>query len=182
VQVDTLEEYERKRRNPALRKPLHGTVPKGLSWLYFLTGNASVRRADLLRVGFFDEDFTGYGHEDLELGYRLEKAGIRIVYEPRAVDYHWQHIPFSEQKEKMKLPGRSTVCFYRKHPDPMVKLRLGMTPVSLRAHSLLTGSGILDHLERDAAERDGVARKIVYQYHYVSGIKEMLTQEEAACA
>jgi GT2 family glycosyltransferase len=177
VQVDTLEEYERKRNHPALRKPLHGIAPKKLSWLYFLTGNASVRRADLLRVGSFDESFTGYGHEDLELGYRLEMAGIRIVYEPRAVNYHWQYIPFSEQKEKMKLAGRSTVRFYRKHPDPMVKLRLGMTPVSLRAHSLLTGSGVLDHLERDAAERAGAARNIVYQYHYVSGIKEMLQQQ-----
>jgi GT2 family glycosyltransferase len=173
VQVDTLEEYERKRANPALRKPLHGTAPKRLSWLYFLTGNASVRRADLIRVGMFDEAFTGYGHEDLELGYRLEKAGLRIAYEPRAVNYHWQYIPFSEQKEKMKLAGRSTVRFYRKHPDPMVKLRLGMTPISLGAHSLLSGSGVLDHLEREAAEHAGTARNIVYQYHYVSGIKEM---------
>lgn len=173
VQVATLEEYERKCANPALRKPLHGTAHKRLSWLYFLTGNASVRRADLIRAGLFDEAFTGYGHEDLELGYRLEKAGIRISYEPRAVNYHWQYIPFSEQKEKMKLAGRSTVRFYRKHPDPMVKLRLGMTPISLKAHSLLSGSGVLDHLEREAAERAGTARDIVYQYHYVSGIKEM---------
>jgi glycosyltransferase involved in cell wall biosynthesis len=173
VQVDTLEEYERKCANPALRKPLHGTVPKRLSWLYFLTGNASVRRSELMRAGLFDETFTGYGHEDLELGYRLEKAGLRIAYEPRAVNYHWQYIPFSEQKEKMKLAGRSTVRFYRKHPDPMVKLRLGMTPISLSAHSLLSGSGVLDHLEREAAERAGPAREIVYQYHYVSGIKEM---------
>jgi len=73
----------------------------------------------------------------------------------------------------MKLAGRSTVRFYRKHPDPMVKLRLGMTPVSLSAHSFLSGSGVLDHLEREAAERAGTARDIVYQYHYVSGIKEM---------
>jgi GT2 family glycosyltransferase len=174
IQVDTLEEYERKRGNALARKPLHGTRSKRLSWLYFLTGNASLRRADLLYVGSFDEAFTGYGHEDLELGYRLEKAGIRIVYEPRAVNYHWQYIPFSEQKEKMKLAGRSTVRFHRKHPDPMVSLRLGMTPVSLRAHALLTGTGVLDHLEREAAEREGTARNLVYQYHYVSGIKEML--------
>ncbi|HEY0798639.1 MAG TPA: glycosyltransferase [Candidatus Baltobacteraceae bacterium] len=174
VQVDTLTEYEAKHAHPDLRHPLHPASRKHLSWLYFLTGNASVRRDDLLRVGKFDESFTGYGHEDLELGYRLEHAGIRIVYEPRAVNYHWQHVPFSEQKEKMKLAGRSTVRFFRKHPDPMVKLRLGMTPPSLGAHKLLTGSGLLDHLEREATEHAGFARNIVYQYHYVSGIKEML--------
>jgi glycosyltransferase involved in cell wall biosynthesis len=174
VQVDNLDEYERKRTRPTLRRPLHPDSRKRVSWLYFLTGNASVRRSDLQRIGTFDESFTGYGHEDLELGYRLERGGVRIMYEPRAVNYHWQHIPFSEQKEKMKLAGRSTVRFYRKHPDPMVKLRLGMTSFSLRAHSLLSGSGLLDHLEREAAERAGTARNIVYQFHYVSGIKEML--------
>jgi glycosyltransferase involved in cell wall biosynthesis len=179
VQVDTLAEYEQKRAQPDLRHPLHPAWRKHLSWLYFLTGNASVHRADLLRVGKFDETFTGYGHEDLELGYRLERAGVRIVYEPRAVNYHWQHIPFSEQKEKMKLAGRSTVRFYRKHPDPMVKLRLGMTPISLGVHRALTGSGILDHLEREAGEHAGAARNLVYQYHYVSGIKEMLGGADA---
>ncbi|HTV72989.1 MAG TPA: glycosyltransferase [Candidatus Acidoferrales bacterium] len=179
VQVDTLAEYERKREHPELRRPLHPAWRKHLSWLYFLTGNASVRRADLLRVGKFDESFTGYGHEDLELGYRLEAAGLRILYEPRAVNYHWQHIPFSEQKEKMKLAGRSTVRFYRKHPDPMVKLRLGMTPLSLGVHRMLTGSGVLDHLEREAGEHEGPVRNLVYQYHYVSGIKEMLGGADA---
>ena len=34
----------------------------------------------------------------------------------------------------MKLAGRSTVRFYRKHPDFAVKLNLGMTPVSLGLH------------------------------------------------
>ncbi len=117
VQVSSLDDYERKRANPALRGPLHGEKPKALSWLYFLTGNASVRREDLVAVGRFDEAFTGYGHEDLELGYRLQKAGIPIAYEPRAVDYHWHPVPYEEQKQKMKLAGRSTVRFYRKHPS-----------------------------------------------------------------
>ena len=74
VQVDSYDEYLRKSEHPAQRDPLHPPTRKRLSWLYFLTGNASVRRADLERVGGFDESFTGYGHEDLELGYRLEHA------------------------------------------------------------------------------------------------------------
>src|SRR5579885_949153 len=138
VQVESYLDYVRKRDDPRLRKPLHGTAPKRLSWLYFLTGNASVRRTDLERVGGFDESFTGYGHEDLELGYRLQKAGIEIVYEPAAVNYHCQDVGHDDQKEKMKLAGRSTVRFYRKHPDFGVKLNLGMTPVSLGLHAALT--------------------------------------------
>ena len=113
VQVKDFAEYEFKRDNPQRRGHLHPPSRKALSWLYFLTGNASVRRADLLRAGGFDESFTGYGHEDLELGYRLQRLGIAILYEPAAVNYHCQAVAYEDQKEKMRLAGRSTARFYR---------------------------------------------------------------------
>ncbi|MHB8151470.1 MAG: glycosyltransferase family 2 protein [Bacillati bacterium] len=177
VQVRHLDEYAYKRDHPHERGSLHPPTRKTLSWLYFLTGNASVRRVDLLRVGCFDESFTGYGHEDLELGYRLQKAGIEIVYEPQAVNYHCQDVPHEDQKEKMELAGRSTVRFYRKHPDFAVRLNLGMTPLSLALHSALgRAPGILQWCDRKA-ERSRLARSLVQQYHYVSGIKEALQTE-----
>ncbi|MBV8374115.1 MAG: glycosyltransferase family 2 protein, partial [Candidatus Eremiobacteraeota bacterium] len=61
VQVRNLDEYAYQREHPSARGYLHPPERKRLSWLYFLTGNASVSRADLLRVGCFDENFTGYG-------------------------------------------------------------------------------------------------------------------------
>ncbi len=178
LQVASLEAYERLRAHPEERGPLHPATRKRLSWLYFLTGNASVRRADLDRVGRFDENFTGYGHEDLELGYRLQDAGIAILYEPRAVNYHWHPVPYGEQKEKMKLAGRSTVRFYRKHSSPVVRLRLGMTPLSLALHSVVAKNPeLLRRLDRTGSQHPGLARNIVYQYHYVGGIKEALERE-----
>ncbi|MHB8146501.1 MAG: glycosyltransferase family 2 protein [Vulcanimicrobiaceae bacterium] len=174
VQVKDLADYAYKRDHPGERGHLHPPNRKKLSWLYFLTGNASVRREDLLRVGSFDERFTGYGHEDLELGYRLQRAGIEILYEPRAVNYHCQDIPHDDQKEKMKLAGRSTVRFYRKHPRFEVQLKLGMTPVSLGVHSLLTRMpALLGYFDRRAATSK-LARDLVQQYYYVSGIKDAL--------
>lgn len=178
VQVKDLEDYAYKRDHPEARGFLHKPSRKQLPWLYFLTGNASVRREDLLRVGSFDESFTGYGHEDLELGYRLEKAGIRILYEPNAVNYHCQDVPHDDQKEKMKLAGRSTVRFYRKHPDFAVKLNLGMTPLSLGLHGALTRMpAILGFLDARAG-RSKFARDLVQQYYYVSGIKQALDGKE----
>ncbi len=174
VQVKDLADYERKRDRPQERGHLHPHSRKHLSWLYFLTGNASVRREDVLRVGGFDEKFTGYGHEDLELGYRLQKAGIAIVYEPAAVNYHCQDVAHDDQKEKMKLAGRSTVRFYRKHPDFAVKLNLGMTPVSLGVHAALTRwPAVLGFFDARAGASK-FARDLVQQYYYVSGIKEAL--------
>ncbi len=172
VQVKDFAEYELKRATPELRGHLHPPSRKALSWLYFLTGNASVRRADLLRAGGFDESFTGYGHEDLELGYRLQRLGIEILYEPAAVNYHCQAVAYTDQKEKMRLAGRSTARFYRKHRHFEVMLKLGMTPVSLGAHSLLTRlPHLLGYLDR-RAEHSRLARELLLQYYYVSGVKE----------
>ncbi|MDQ2908056.1 MAG: glycosyltransferase family 2 protein [Candidatus Eremiobacteraeota bacterium] len=177
LQVASYAEYERLRDDPTKRRPLHPPKRKHLSWLYFLTGNASVHKRDLMRVGCFDESFTGYGHEDLELGYRLQHAGLRLVYEPRAVDFHWHPVPYQEQKSKMTLAGRSTVRFYRKHPRFGVRARLGMTPLSLGLHALLRQApALVQALERRAARGPGVARELVLQYHYVNGIKEALRQ------
>jgi GT2 family glycosyltransferase len=176
VQVRSYDEYLAKSRTPPERDSLHPPTRKRLSWLYFLTGNASVEKSDLDAVGGFDESFTGYGHEDLELGYRLEAHGVPIVYEPRAINYHLQDVGFEDQKSKMELAGRSTVRFYRKHPAFVVKLRLGMTPVSLGVHSLLERApAVRGWLERRSATSP-LARAIAYQYHYVSGIKAALSE------
>src|SRR5579871_6112452 len=172
VQVKDMDDYRYKRDHPAARGHLHPPSRKKLSWLYFLTGNASVRRDDLVAAGCFDESFTGYGHEDLELGYRLQKQGVRILYDPSAVSYHCQAIPYEDQKAKMRLAGRSTARFYRKHRDFEVMLKLGMTPLSLGAHSLLSHLPLLmGFIDRQAA-KSRLARELLLQYYYVSGIKE----------
>jgi glycosyltransferase involved in cell wall biosynthesis len=185
LQVRSLDDYRMQRDDPTSRRPLHPATRRRLSWLYFLTGNASVQREDLLRVGCFDEQFTGYGHEDLELGYRLQKDGVEILYDPEAVNYHWHPVGFAEQIGRMELAGVSTVRFYDKHRDVLVKAYLGMTPVSMWLHSALRAAPPL----RRALERAGasvetprkntwpyIARQIAYQYHYVSGIKRALQE------
>jgi glycosyltransferase involved in cell wall biosynthesis len=174
VQVVSYEDYLAKRADRARRTPLHGEKPKRLSWLYFLTGNASAPRAELDRVGRFDEDFTGYGHEDLELGYRLQHAGIPIRYEPEAVNYHWHPVPWDEQQQKYELAGKSTVRFYRKHPAFDVQLRLGMTPVSLALHRVVDSVPALKSWIEGNASKPGLARTLSYQYHYLTGVKAAL--------
>jgi GT2 family glycosyltransferase len=174
IQVDSYDDYLRKSRHPAQRDPLHPASRKHLSWLYFMTGNCSVRRADLDHVGRFDEDFTGYGHEDLELGYRLQHAGLAIEYAPEAVNYHWHPVPFDQQQGRMELAGRSTVRFFRKHPTFAVRLRLGMTPLSLWMHDLIDRVPPLHRWIDDGAKAPGFARTLSFQYHYLTGIKAAL--------
>jgi glycosyltransferase involved in cell wall biosynthesis len=174
VQVDSYDDYVRKRAHPSAADELHPRSRKTLDWLYFLTGNASAPRAQLDRVGRFDEDFTGYGHEDLELGYRLKHAGIPLEYEPLAVNYHWHPVPFDQQQGRMELAGKSTVRFYRKHPTFGVQAKLGMTPLSLALHDVVERApAIKSWIEKNAA-KPGFARTLSFQYHYLTGIKAAL--------
>lgn len=174
VRVDTLEEYESVKGNRELFRTLHPSHREKLSWLYFLTGNASARRQTLLDVGMFDEEFTGYGHEDLELGYRLEKAGVSIYYNKDAINYHWHPVDFEEECKRRHLAGISTVRFYNKHKDPAIKLSLGWNPFNFFWHSMVKEDGpFIRWMKEHAAER-GFCREVVFQHYWVSGIKEGL--------
>ncbi len=178
LQVSSLAEYEYLRDTPQARRGLHPDSRKNVDWLYFLTGNASVRREELVEIGGFDENFTGYGHEDLELGYRLKKAGISLLYEPKAVNYHWHPVPYEEQQGRMELAGRSTVRFARKHRSKWIALKLGMTPVSLIVHSILQRlPGLLKYLSQHG-KKNAFARNIIYQFHYVTGIKRARSEDK----
>jgi len=175
IQVNNLEEYKSVKRGQQQRRTLHRDNRKRLSWLYFLTGNVCVPREKLIEVGIFDENFTGYGHEDLELGYRLEKAGVPIRYNPDAVNYHWHPVGFDEQENKMRLAGISTVRFFRKHNDWDIRLKLGMTPLSLGIHSMLSPQGTVMRYCRKNKDRVHLCREIVLQYSYLCGIKDALS-------
>ena len=99
----------------------------------FVTGNSSVRRASLLRIGFFDEDLTAYGGEDLELGYRLHRAGIPLYYAPEALSHHHHLRALEPLCQLMQTYGqRSIPVLLHKHPALASVLRLGF----LRASAL----------------------------------------------
>lgn len=91
----------------------------------FVTGNSSVRRSSLLRVGFFDEDLTAYGGEDLELGYRLHLAGIPLYYAPEALSYHYHLRSLEPLCRLMQTYGSKSIpILLKKHPELDAVLRL----------------------------------------------------------
>lgn len=179
VQVDSLDEYDLVRRFPEKRRNMHRVSRSDLRWLFFLTGNASVPRSLLMEAGCFDEYFTGYGHEDLELGYRLQKKlGLRILYVPAAINYHWHPVGFEERCDKMRMAGVSTVRFYRKHHDPMINLQLGVNPFSMLWHSALPANGRVMKWLLGRREDSHFAREIVLQYHYLCGVKSAIRAKD----
>lgn len=172
VQVDTVAEYEAVRDNPYDKgRHMHGRSDKQMSWLFFLTGNASAPRQGLLDVGLFDENFTVYGHEDLELGYRLQKAGYPILYNAAAINYHWHPVSFEEKCDKMRHSGVATRRFYSKHQDWGILLRLGINPVTLALHRLVRSVDGWRNLLRDKVRQTGWGREFTLQYHYLCGYR-----------
>lgn len=63
----------------------------------FYTCNVSLKRLFLNQVGGFDERFPGgaYAFEDSELGWRLQKAGMKLIYHPEAWGHHQQYVTFA---------------------------------------------------------------------------------------
>ena len=174
VQVDSIAEYEQVRDNPYDQgRHMHGRTDKEMSWLFFLTGNASAPRQALLDVGLFDENFTVYGHEDLELGYRLQKAGYLIRYNATAVNYHWHPVPFEERCDKMRHSGVATRRFYDKHHDWSVLLRLGVNPVTLGLHMLIGISPAWQAKLRSKTLQTGLGRELTLQYYYLCGYRDI---------
>ena len=68
-----------------------------LPYYRFWACNISAKRDFLLRYGPF-RSARGRGgaaaHEDPELGYRLSRAGLRILYCPRALGHHYHIVSF----------------------------------------------------------------------------------------
>ncbi|MFN4269018.1 MAG: glycosyltransferase family 2 protein [Thermosynechococcus sp.] len=115
---------------------------------YFATGNVAIARHWLDKAGLFDTQFQLYGWEDLELGVRLKKLGLRLLKCPEAVGYHW-HPPFTLDQvpaliEKEIERGKMAVLFYKKYPTWEVRLMIQMTPFHYFLWAVLSLWGILN--------------------------------------
>src|SRR5690606_25505637 len=63
-----------------------------LPWLMFFTGNVSVPRHLLEKAGNFEENqFSGYGWEDTEMGYRLHRIGAQFIHHEKLITFHQEH-------------------------------------------------------------------------------------------
>ena len=154
---------------PTRFKPL-----QKIAWSYFLTGNLSIRKETIIKAGLFDENFKEYGWEDIELGYRLNKIGVRLFFLPSALNHH--HHPVSKQdflKISYKM-GKSAAIFYRKHPNLQIKLFLGLNPLATSIHTLIQKNKWLLSLIEKKAPHSNFFRYLLEQYHYLSGAKEAL--------
>jgi GT2 family glycosyltransferase len=75
----------------------------------FYTGNTSLARKFLVTAGGFDERFRRA--EDVELAYRLERLGVKFVFHPQAIGYHYAERSFRSWLETPYAYGCNDVIF-----------------------------------------------------------------------
>lgn len=115
---------------------------------YMDTANAAVERDVVIRAGLFDEGFPGYGWEDVELGMRLRRLGVRRVFCRSAAAFHIQPLPRPEALdalfEKEEARARSAVYLYRKHPTVRARVLIQATVLHRFLYWLMAGAGMLN--------------------------------------
>ena len=102
-----------------------------ISFAYFATGNVAISKELLLDVGLFDTSFSLYGWEDLELGERLKKIGVKLIKCHEAKGFHW-HPAFncdqiSPLLNKEIERAKMALVFYQKHKNYRVRLIIQFT-------------------------------------------------------
>ena len=117
-----------------------------LDFHHFWSGRISLERELLLASGGFDEQMVAL--EDVELGYRLEAMGLRIVFAPRAVNYMLRAFDFDGFCQRCVRTGRGLARFHLLQPA-----------VAAEYETMLLGARVeeLHGARAGAARKDAVA-------------------------
>lgn len=90
-----------------------------------LTGQMSISRAAFERLGGFDTSFTReglFGGEDIDFGYRVVKAGLRVAFNPEAISYQYYEVDPAAYLRRSRETGRSEEELVLKHPEQAGRL------------------------------------------------------------
>ena len=132
---------------------------KDYSANYFWTTNVSVPLQTIRAIGGFNESFSEYGWEDIDVGLRLRFGGVKAVFNPEALVYHWKPRPRSGNVEKMvrqaRAQARTAVQLARIHPHWRTYLATGMNPVQRALHDWMRGIKLAKHYEKMLGDLSG---------------------------
>ena len=127
-------------------------------WLQAFSCNMAIPKRLMEEYGYFDEQFKGWGLEDVELGYRLYKNGAKIIINNRTEafhQYHWNMDRAKNNDGKNNDIERNTLYFIEKHPEALnvskpvaLKLFKGIALFRLNAVSGIRKRVRIDYREK----------------------------------
>lgn len=160
---------------PSLR---HGELH---DWTFFWTCNLSLPAAALREVGGFDESFRRALKEDVELGYRLEQRGWRVLYREDARAWHDHAITPRAWLARMVQLGVESHRMWEKHRDgrilnmgPGVTLEMQLQGLQLQWELYRGACGrvmsAVERLEQEYRDRELPAAAIAQARRLMNGI------------
>ena len=164
------------------------------TWRQFFTGNALVRRADILAAGGFDERFTRA--EDIELGLRLRRLGCTFVFEPEAKGWHYAHRTLASWLRIPRQYGHFEVALDGLYPDlnwlAQVRLEASYRPRYARlarrlgehrlARRVMVGAGVASARALFAVGLAGPSMRplsLAYDIEYHASLRESLASGDS---
>jgi glycosyltransferase involved in cell wall biosynthesis len=86
------------------------------TWKHFYTSNISLKRS-FVGESRFSSEFTGWGFEDTELGYRLSKRGMELSFDPRCRVAHDHGQTLDQVLKNTKYSKKNARIFEKLHPE-----------------------------------------------------------------
>lgn len=112
----------------------HSLARMRAPWLIFWGGHVSISAPALRAAGGFDENFTSWGGEDVELGLRLHQRGCAFEVLKITHTVHYPHPKDAEQKRRDS--DNNILYIHRKHKTIETQMLMSMNWESIaRAQS-----------------------------------------------
>jgi hypothetical protein len=93
-------------------------IYRSQNWWAFLSGHCSFKRSDIMRLNGWDPFFRGWGGEDNEMGYRIIRNNLDIIYTNYIKAYHlWKDVSEKEQEARYTSVLANMAYMCRKHPE-----------------------------------------------------------------
>lgn len=83
---------------------------------FFYSSNISIKRSFLEKFRF-NESFKHAVWEDIELGYRMSRCGMKVIYDSKAIAYHDHEVTLDDFMRRTYLSGKYAYHVKTLHPE-----------------------------------------------------------------
>lgn len=88
-----------------------------VSWSQLYSGNGSIKREFLERVGGYDQERLPYLYEDLDWAIRARDQGLRVLFDSKAVVDHVKSATIADYQARAPQLARAEWTFTQLHPE-----------------------------------------------------------------
>ena len=131
---------------------------KHYSGNFFWTSNVSVPLSTIRAIGGFEETFSEYGWEDIDVGLRLRARGLKSILNSKAIAFHYKPPLRTGNVDAMirqaRAQARTAVQLAKIHPHWRAYLATGNTAAQRLIHKWADGIGAARHFTKMLGDLD----------------------------